>query len=198
MSGVRKKGRPPGHSAETERRARFVRMRREAGWPDEAILGGIAPYLLQSADLPQRERQQQIRRMLNRWERPAGRTRIDAKSRQALGYARREVGDEWLAITREPGWSSEGNESAGEMERTARQLERQARAVQAAELARSFAVPRPRDVEGYVRLVESKAATLRERAEQLRAAERAAREQPVKNLRMDDLTPADRKRLRMP
>lgn len=196
-TGVQKKrGRPKGHSRQVLARARVVGVCRGA-FADEVILGGIDPDELPSSTLPAKERHRLIRKKLNRWEAPLGRGSLDSKSQQEVGYVLRDVGEDWIAITREPGWSTDIEESPAEMERTARQLERQAHAVQISEHVGSLAIPRPRDVPGYCRLVEGKVAVLRERAERVRAAELAARESPVRRLKMDELTPADRRRLHL-
>jgi hypothetical protein len=85
----------------------------------------------------------------------------------------------------DPDWSPAEDETPAQMVDTARQLERQARAVRAAENARSFALPRAGDAEDYCQLVEAKVAVLRERASEARAAERAERERPVTVRRLD-------------
>ncbi len=129
-TGVQKR---PGRPTEFAR-ARFVHICRSAGMPDEAIVGAIAPEKLPGRTLPAKERHRLIRKMVNRWEQPAGRTVRDPERRRELGYALKACGGEWVTMSREPGWSGD-ERTAAAMERTARQLERQARAVQAAELA---------------------------------------------------------------
>jgi len=179
-SGVRKTadGRQKGHTRQVLERARLVGICRGAGLPDELILSGMSPHELPGLDISPRERQRLIRKKLNRWETP-GRSRRDSAKQQALGYATRALGDDWVAVCPEPGWTPAEDETPAAMEATARQLEQQAQAVPAAEDADSFAVSRFGEAEDYCRLIDTKVAVLRGRARDVGAAEHVARDRPM-------------------
>src|ERR1019366_2232052 len=89
----RAKGRTRGLSAKTSRRGPLGRLARAIGTPDEVILSAIAPRLLPPRTMPERERQKQIRRTLNRWQKnwEVGAQAPDPKARQEASYALAEL-----------------------------------------------------------------------------------------------------------
>jgi hypothetical protein len=170
--GPKKRGRPKGHTTAVLKRARFVHIARSAGLPDEAVLGGISPHELPSPDLSARERRRLIRKKLNRWGAPFGRSLPVSRQRKTLGHVLRDSRDDWIAVTRTPDWTPAEEESPAQMNATVSQLEQQARAVRAAEDAGSFAVPRTGNAEDYCQPIESKVTALRSKAKKARLAER--------------------------
>ncbi len=165
-------------------RAEKIHIARSAGIDEEAILGDIAPELMPKAGTSSHERRRKIRKTLDRIEREAGLVPAprDPAARQAVAYAERRVGREVTAVSREPGWHPDRDESPEQMERTARELMTSLDYWQ----ARDDAGLVVGDLESYRKLATEKAAILRERARAARTTHGERR------FNVASLSPADR------
>lgn len=166
-TGVKKPGRPPLD----DRHGRAARYYRNLGFVDETILGGIQAQRLPAPDMAAGERADRIRGTLNRWERKAGIPAIstDRQHEQALadlGYALARSGDDWVQVSRQPGWTAYPDDTLKGLETTAAQLGAQIQAVRAARRAgRMGAVGFPPD--DYCELLERKIEAIGGRIEEL-------------------------------
>lgn len=178
-SGGQKNGRgaPRGPRATNVRRAAFVRIARDSGFPDETIHTVIA----------RTDNSSDVRKTLNRWEKPAhpGGERRDWRLRHTAFYAAAALNDRWLSVSPAPGWSDLDKQDSETIAGAANQLELQACAVRAAHAANLWHIPRPVDPDGYCQLVEGKIAAIR--GELAQRQHEADRQRVVANWIADEL-----------
>lgn len=178
-SGVQKnrRGRPKGQSLATTRRSTFARIARDAGMPDETIVGAVEQLA------PTAETRKHLRQKVTRWTRPVTPSdrATDWKARQAAYYASRAVGESWLGVSRERGWNDPdaASLSAAELEALAVKLTLQATAVRACKAANLFLVPIPIDLDEYYELISDKVGALRQLSKQAERKQTSRRKELV-------------------